>query len=66
MMAKPMKTLELHYPMIEFLIITLIEKKGKDRSFLENWRPISLVNVGAKIIATRIKTAHCSTRYYPS
>ena len=24
-------------------IITLIEKKEKDRSFLENWRPISLL-----------------------
>ena len=40
-------------------LITLIEKKGKDRSFLKNWRPISLVNVDAKImskvIATRIK-----------
>ena len=24
MMAKPMKTLELHYPMIQFLIILLI------------------------------------------
>ena len=40
-------------------VITLIEKKGKDRSFLENWRSISLVNVDAKImskaIATRIK-----------
>ena len=40
-------------------IITLIEKKGKDRSLLENWRPISLLNVDAKImskvIATRIK-----------
>jgi len=40
-------------------VITLIEKKGKDRSLLENWRPISLVNVDAKImskaIATRIK-----------
>ena len=39
--------------------ITLIEKKGKDRLLLENWRPISLVNVDAKImskvIATRIK-----------
>ena len=40
-------------------VITLIEKKGKDRVFLENWRPISLVNVDAKImskvIASRIK-----------
>ena len=40
-------------------VITLIEKKGKDRSLLENWRPISLVNVDAKImskvIASRIK-----------
>ena len=40
-------------------IITLIEKKEKDRSFLENWRPISLVNVDTKImmkvIASRIK-----------
>ena len=40
-------------------IITLIEKKGKDRSLLENWRPISLLNVDAKImskvIAARIK-----------
>ena len=40
-------------------VITLIEKKGKDRSLLENWRPISLVNVDTKImpkvIATRIK-----------
>ena len=40
-------------------VITLIEKKGKDRSLLENWRPISLVNVDTKImtkvIAWRIK-----------
>ena len=40
-------------------LITLTEKKGKDRSLIENWRPISLVNVDAKImskvIATRIK-----------
>ena len=40
-------------------VITLIEKKGKDRSFLENWRPISLINMDAKImskvIATRLK-----------
>ena len=40
-------------------VITLMEKKGKDRLLLENWRPISLVNDDAKImskvIATRIK-----------
>ena len=40
-------------------VITLIEKKGKDRCFIENWRPISVLNVDAKIlskvIATRIK-----------
>ena len=39
--------------------ITLIEKKGKDRTFIENWRPISLVNVDAtimsKLIASWIK-----------
>ena len=42
-------------------IITLIEKKNrKDRSFVDNWRPISLVNVETKIIskviASRIKS----------
>ena len=40
-------------------IITLIEKKGKDCSLLENWHPISLVNVDTKMmtkaIASRIK-----------
>ena len=43
-------------------VITLIEKKGKDRSFLENWRPISLVNVDAKIMSKAIVT----TKHYPS
>ena len=40
-------------------IITLIEKKVKDRSSLENWQPISLLNVDTKImtkvLAARIK-----------
>ena len=54
-------------------VITLIEKKGKDRTFIENWRPISLVNVDAKIIskviATRIKNIlphiiHCNQSGY--
>ena len=38
---------------------TLIEKKGKDRRLLKNWRPISLVNVdfkiGSKAIARRLE-----------
>ena len=32
-------------------IITLIEKKGKDKRLVKNWRPISLINVDAKIIS---------------
>ena len=29
-------------------IITLINEKGKDRLYLENWRPISSVNADSK------------------
>ena len=40
-------------------VISLIPKSGKDTSFLENWRPISLLNVDYKIttkaIANRVK-----------
>ena len=32
-------------------IIKLIEKRDKDKRFIENWRPISLLNVDTKIIS---------------
>ena len=40
-------------------VITLIEKKDRDRRLIKNWRPISLVNVdvkiGSKVIAKRLE-----------
>ena len=32
-------------------LITLIDKKDKDRSLLDNWRPISLLNTDVKILS---------------
>ena len=32
-------------------IIKLIEKKDRDKSVIQNWRPISLLNVDLKIIS---------------
>ena len=54
-------------------IITLIEKKGRDKRLIKNWRPISLLNVDVKIapkaMALRIKPVihklvHCDQTPY--
>ena len=49
-------------------VITLLEKSGKDRALLENWRPMSLVNVDTKItskvIAERVKKVLPSIIHY--
>ena len=41
-------------------VITLLEKKGKDKRKISNWKPISLINVDAKIgskaIALRLQS----------
>ena len=38
-------------------VITLIEKKGKDKRYMKTWRPISLLNVDAKILS-KILASH--------
>ena len=32
-------------------VIKLIEKKDRDKKFIKNWRPISLLNVDVKLIS---------------
>ena len=36
-------------------IIKLIEKKDKDKRFIKNWRPVSLLNVDYKIISLKLQ-----------
>ena len=54
-------------------VITLLEKKGKDKRFIKNWRPISLINVDTKIaskaLAKRLESIlpeliHCNQNAY--
>ena len=47
-------------------VITFIEKKGKDRSFLENWRPISLLNVENYDQSTCRKNKGGTSKYHSS
>ena len=32
-------------------VITLVEKKGRDKHYIKNWRPISLLSVDSKLIS---------------
>ena len=54
-------------------LITLIEKKDKDKGFIKNWRPISLINVdteiASKALAAGMKNVltsivHCNQTAY--
>ena len=54
-------------------VITLIEKKGKDKRFMKNWQPISLINIDTKIaskaLAARMENVltsivHCNQTAY--
>ena len=49
-------------------IITLIEKRDKDKRYLSNWRPISLINVdvkmGSKAISKRLENVLPSIIHY--
>ena len=37
-------------------VIKLIEKKDRDKRYIKNWRPISLLNVDTKTLSIKLKT----------
>ena len=56
-------------------VIVLIEKRGKDKRYIRNWRPISLLNVDTKILSKALASclkkviaqliSHDQTAYVP-
>ena len=44
-------------------LIKQIEKKERDKRFIKNWHPISLLNVDYKIIAKALATSLQQTAY---
>ena len=45
-------------------VIKLIEKKDRDKHYMKNWRPISLLNVDTKISSKAISVSY-KTRNHP-
>ena len=37
-------------------VIKLLEKKGREKGYIKNWRPISLLNVDTKILLKALTT----------
>ena len=52
---KPRKEKKLSFSQRQ-AVIKLIEKKERDKRFIKNWRPISILNVDYKIIAKALAT----------
>ena len=45
------------------VVIKLIGKKDKDKRLIQNWRPVSLLNVDLKILSKAL--ADCIKKYLP-
>ena len=44
-------------------VIKMLEKKDKDKRFIKNWRPISLLNTDMKIISPLKKNKRCIQKH---